>query len=220
MAVRTVKRFRSGAGMARFAAGLLKKALDERPGRISVALPGGRTPLRLFQALAAANLPWERVAFFLSDERRVPASSSFSNFGSANKALFSKIAVPAENLHPAVSAKSLEKAIFKETAGTGRLDLVFLGLGRDGHTASLFPASPAWGSRRLALAVKAPPGIKPPGRLTLTPAAIEKARVAVLLAAGPDKKEVFTLAAGSAASVPAGRLRPRGRFYLLFAEKE
>ncbi len=217
---RSVRRFRGGAAMARFAAGLLARALRGKRGVLTAALPGGRTPARLFGELSRMPLPWERVVFFTSDERMVPLSSPASNFGAARKALFSRIGVPAANLRPARSAAAWRRDLLAAAGPGGRLDAVFLGLGEDGHTASIFPGSRAWRLRGPAAEVRAPRGVKPARRLTLTPAAIEKARLVVLLASGAAKRAVFELAAAGDRSIPAGRLRPRGRFYLLFSDKD
>lgn len=211
--------------MAAYAAGIYKRALAKKRGRFLAAVSGGRTPARLFKALAAAALPWERAVFFMADERLVPRSDPRSNFGAAHKALFSRIRIPAGNLRPvktgAGAAAAYQKELIKETGPAGSLDLVFLGLGADGHTASLFPGSPALGrTRALVLGVKAPSGVKPARRLTLTLNALNRARALVLLAAGPEKKEVFEAAARGDKKIPAGRLRPGGKLYLLYSEKE
>jgi len=216
---RVVRRFKTGGAMASFAAGLFKRTLLHKSGGFTAALPGGATPARLFKELASLPLPWEQVVFFMSDERLVPASSPASNFGAARKALFSKIKVPSANLRPARTPAALEKEILKETKSSGRLDFVLLGLGADGHTASVFPGSPAEKSEKLALAVTAPRGVKPARRLTLTFRALNRARLVVLMAAGPAKKSVFKLAARGERTIPAGRLRPAGKFYLLFSEE-
>lgn len=206
--------------MADFAAELFRKALLKKTGKFTVALSGGRTPAGLFKKLAALPLPWSRVVFFMADERLAPVSSPDSNFGAARRALFSKIRIPPANLHPVSTAASYEKEILRETAPSGRLDFVFLGLGADGHTASIFPGSAAEKSEKLALAITAPRGAGPARRLTLTPKALNRARAVVLMAAGPAKKKVFELAAHADKKIPAGRLAPRGEFYLLFSEKE
>ncbi|MCM2266154.1 MAG: 6-phosphogluconolactonase [Elusimicrobiales bacterium] len=217
MGVRIVKRFRSGAGMARFSAQLLELALKKTRRTVTVALPGGATPVRLFKELSAARLPWHKAVFLMSDERLVPFTSRHSNFGAARRLFFSPGKVQPASLRPARSPAAFEKAL---RPAAGRLDLAFIGLGADGHTASIFPGFAAWRSRRLALEVKAPAGVTPGRRVTLTPAALEQARVTVLLAAGPAKKEIFARAARGDKSIPAGRLRPRGKFYLLFSGKE
>lgn len=209
--------------MAAFAAGLFAKALRGQKTRpLLAALPGGVTPLPFLRRLAAMKLPWERAVFFMSDERLVPASSRHSNFGSARRSLFSKIKIPRSNLRPVRpgpgAAAAYERALKAAAGPGGRLDLVFLGLGADGHTASLFPGSPALASRRL-VAAAAPAGAAPARRVTLTLKALNRAETVVLLAAGPAKKAAFLKAAAGDKKIPAGRLRPRGDLYLLFSEK-
>lgn len=216
MKKREVKRFRGGAAMARYAAGLFAGAVLAKRGVFTAALSGGRTPARLFRELARLELPWDRVVFIMADERLVPLSSPDSNFGTARRALFSRIKAPAANLRPFRTAAAYRR----ELGPAGGPDFVFLGLGEDGHTASVFPGSPALLSARRALAVTAPPGVKPRRRLTLTLKALNKARTAVLLAAGPAKKEVFARAAARDRGIPAGRLAPRGNLHLLFSERE
>ncbi|HAT71892.1 MAG TPA: 6-phosphogluconolactonase [Elusimicrobia bacterium] len=217
---RSARKFKTGEAMAGFAAGLFEKALTKKNGKFTVALSGGRTPALLFKKLAAMPLPWDRVIFFLADERLVPVSSRDSNFGTARRALFSKIKIPPANLRPVKTAASYERELLSETAPSNRLDFVFLGLGADGHTASIFPGSAAEKSEKLALAITAPRGVRPEHRLTLTPKALERARTVVMMAAGPAKKKVFELAVRGDKKIPAGRLAPRGEFHLLFAEKE
>jgi len=218
---RAVKRFRSPEALAAWAAALFERTLRAKRGRpLLTALPGGRTPLPLFDRLAAMTLPWENAVFFMSDERVVPFSSPKSNFGSARRGFFSRTGIPRANLRPALSAAALEKALLKDTGGTGRLDLVFLGLGEDGHTASLFPGARAPRGGSLAAAAEAPPGITPRKRITLTLEALNRAGTVVLMAAGPAKKEIFRRAAAGDKELPAGRLRPRGELYLLFSEKD
>lgn len=210
--------------MAVFAAGLFKKALLKKHGRLLAAVPGGRTPERLFNILASLELPWDRAVFFMSDERLVPLSSPHSNFGAARRALFSKIALPKANLRPVNlkpgAAAAYEKELVKEAGPSGGLDLVFLGLGADGHTASIFPCSPAPSAGSLVSAAKAPPGVKPARRVTLTLAALNAADTLVLMAAGPDKKEMFARAARRDKEIPAGQLSPRGKLYLLYSEEQ
>lgn len=217
---RLARKFKTAEAMAGYAAGLFEKALARKTGKFTVALSGGRTPALLFKKLAAMPLPWDRVIFFLADERLVPVSSRDSNFGTARRALFSKIKIPAANLRPVKTAASYERELLSETAPSNRLDFVFLGLGADGHTASIFPGSAAEKSEKLALAITAPRGVKPEHRLTLTPKALSRARTVVMMAAGPAKKKVFELAVRGDKKIPAGRLTPRGEFHLLFAEKE
>ena len=109
----------------------------------------------------------------------------------------------------------------KLTGGTGIPNMVFLGLGADGHTASIFAGSPALSEEVApALEVLAPPGVKARRRLTLTLKTINSCPLVVLLAAGPAKRGIFGRAAAGDKKIPAGLLAPLGKFYLLYSEKE
>ena len=129
-------------------------------GRFTVALSGGSTPKAIFKLLAddhatGANvLPWDKVQIFFGDERHVPPDHPDSNFRMANEALLSKVPIPAENIHriegklnaadAAARCEARLRSIFAiPSNATPRFDLVMLGMGPDGHTASLFPGSSA-----------------------------------------------------------------------------
>lgn len=222
---RVIKKFRATEALARFAAGLLTKALREKTGRLLVALPGGKTPLPLFKALAAGRTDWSRVHIFMTDERLVPAGSPASNFGQADRSLFSKIEIPPGNLHavkpgsPRRAAAAYGREIKRLAGSAGGPDLVFLGLGEDGHIASLFPGSAALSAAAgLVLPARAPEGVKPASRITLSLPALNSAPTVVLMAIGQAKKAVFARAAAGDAALPAGRLRPRGALYLLYSD--
>ncbi len=221
---RIVKKFRSPEAMAAYAAGVFAKALRaKKGGPLLAALPGGKTPLPLFRKLASLGLPWEKALFFMSDERLVPSSSRQSNFGTARRLFFSKAAIPRSSLRPispaGAAAAAYEKELLKATRGRGRLDLVFLGLGGDGHTASLFPGSPVLSSSQLVSAALAPRGVRPRRRVTLTLRALNKAGAVVLMASGRAKEKIFSRAASGDKNIPAGRLAPRGDLYLLFSKR-
>lgn len=210
--------------MAEYAAGLFKKALLGKPGKFTAALSGGGTPAGLFKVLSALPLPWRRVVFFMADERLAPLSSPESNFGTARARLFSKIKIPRPNLRPVNpgpgAAAAYARELLKETAGSGRLDFIFLGLGEDGHTASLFPGSPALKEdKKPVCAALAPHGAKVRRRVTLSLKTINKASTVVLMAAGPAKKKIFERALLRDKTIPAGLLNPRGEIYFLFSEK-
>jgi 6-phosphogluconolactonase len=197
--------FQDADSLSRAAAEIFAQVADrailERK-RLLVALSGGSTPKRLFQILAgspyAQSLPWSQIHFFWCDERLVPPDHPESNFGQAFVQLFSLINIPDENLHRVRGEASPEQAAeehskLMESFSEGdlkwpRFDLVFLGLGADGHTASLFPGgftpeetvSPV-------LAVTADYQGRPAGRITLTPLALNSARNLIFLVSGKDK---------------------------------
>ncbi len=175
----------------------------------TLALAGGSTPRALYQALAEVDYPWSEVDVFFGDERCVPPDHPDSNFRMAHRALLSKVAarvhrMPAESCDPIAYERELAGAL---GPGAPTLDLVLLGLGDDGHTASLFPGDPALEERdRLVARVERPDH----PRLTLTLPVLSAARVAAFLVSGESKREALTrLVEGRdipAARVAAGRV--------------
>lgn len=198
-----------------------KKAVRER-GFFSVVLSGGATPLRLYELLASkehrAAVRWELAHFFWGDERCVPQDSPESNFNAANQNLLSKIEIPPENIHrikgelpPMAAARSAEDELvsfFRIAQGAPPpFDLVLLGLGKDGHTLSLFPGTKALDeAERLVVANHVPK--LDAWRVTFTLRAVQEAKRAVFLASGEDKAaamgEVF-----EGKDLPAARVRAK-----------
>lgn len=227
MSSTTVREFHGPEAMAGFAAKLFGKALRaKKQGPLIAALSGGRTPGLFFGLLAGLDADWTRVHFFMADERLVTPGSADSNYEQARRLLFSRINIPPANLHavnglrPDRAAAAYERELLKLAGPSGAPDMVFLGLGEDGHTASLFPGSPALGVKnRSIIPARAPKGVKPASRITMTLKAINSAGTIVLMAAGPAKRGVFKRAAARDESIPAGRLRASGRLYLLFSDK-
>ena len=176
-------------------------AIQQR-GRCAIVLSGGRTPVTLYRLLATTHrddVDWTRVHLFWGDERWVPATDPLSNFRMVREALLDHIACPADHIHPVpVEADSPDAAArqYEDTlrsffgdAGTGP-DLLLLGMGADGHTASLFPESPALEERtRWVVPAFAP--VEPRQRITLTIPAINRALNIFLLVAGSDKHSAF-----------------------------
>ena len=167
-------------------------------GRFTVALSGGSTPKALYTRLAspgcASRIDWARVHVFWGDERCVPPDHASSNFRMAREALLDHVPLPAAQVHrmrgedhPPAAAASYERAL-RETfpEGVARFDLVLLGMGDNGHTASLFPGLSA--VRETARWVVAE-HVDEVGmwRLTLTPPALNSAAAVLLLVAGRDK---------------------------------
>jgi 6-phosphogluconolactonase len=145
-------------------ASAIAEAVEDH-GRCVLVLSGGETPVRIYGLLAtdpiAKSIPWDHVRVFFSDERNVPPEDAQSNFGMAERALFSRVNIPRENIHrirtelpPDEAAEYYEREL-KEVFGTEDVacDVVLLGIGDDGHTASLFPETEALGeTRRLVTA--------------------------------------------------------------------
>lgn len=195
-----------------------------RTGRFSLALAGGSTPRRLYRVLVEAyreRVPWARLHLFWGDERYVPPDDPRSNYRLVRESLLEDAPIPAGNVHPMPThlpdpgdaARAYEgtlRAYF--STSLPRLDLVLLGMGPDGHTASLFPHSPALDEqRRWVVPVHAP--IDPPVRLTVTLPVLNNAACVFFLVAGAEKAEALrrTLAGTSDPDpTPASAIRPPG----------
>jgi 6-phosphogluconolactonase len=198
------------------------------PSRFAIALSGGSTPKRLYGLLAAAPLrdqmPWPRVHLFWGDERCVPWESPDSNYGMTRDAMLSHVPIPPENIHgipfavaPAEAARGYEQLLqafySSDSLDPARplFDIVLLGMGPDGHTASLFPGKPALEERR-RWAVEVPePGLNPfVPRVTLTYPALDSARSVAFVTAGADKMAMMRRVLTGERELPAARIAPVG----------
>ena len=173
---------------ARHIAKLIEQAVADR-GRASVMLAGGSTPRAVYRQLALIQgLPWEKVEIYFGDERAVPPGDSQSNYRMARESLLDAVPIPPAQVHRMPAERPDREAAADEYARRlpERLDLVILGLGEDGHTASLFPGSSVLKERvRMVLAVV---GSKAPvHRLTVTPPVIAAAREKIILVTGAGK---------------------------------
>ncbi len=185
-----------------------RDAIAEK-GRFTVALSGGSTPEKLYALLAtpenAARVQWDSVYVFMGDERFVPSTDENSNFGKAQASLLSHVPIPASNLFPmptppvvtdlADGARRYVSTLstfweLPDLTNPPVLDFVIMGLGEDGHTASLFPGNPSLDTVRNWV-VGSPPGTLPPpvDRLTLTLPVFNAARQTVFLVSGAKKAE-------------------------------
>jgi len=199
------------------------EASGER-GRFAVAVSGGSTPLRLFRLLARRGhltppgpLPWSAIHWFWVDERCVPAEDEQSNYGAWRRAV-AGAPIDEERVHrvvgelPASDAaaryESELRAWFDEDSEKPRLDLVLLGMGNDGHTASLFPGSEAlFEANRWAVAPRVYPS--GPARVTMTLPAINAARRIVFLVSGEEKADTLRRVLDEpAAGLPAQAVQP------------
>ena len=167
--------------------------------RFLVALNGGNTPMRLFQLLATDHrdqVDWKRVHVFWGDERCVPPDDAGSSYGQARDALLSRVPIPDSNIHRImgelgpVEASGNYSLTVRRFASPPlewpRFELVYLGMGEDGHTASLFPGSPVEEAEPV-IPVTAHYQDRPANRVTLTPAVFNSARRVVFMVTGAKK---------------------------------
>lgn len=178
-------------------ASLIDLALDERD-RAQIALSGGGTPAAAYRLLNREHLPWNRVDVVLGDERWVPASDPASNAGMLAKTLLAPDGpgsgarfhpVPTELATPEASAEAFERHVRQLCPGDPPVfDLMLLGLGEDGHTASLFPGSAATTIRDRAVTVGAGKGLE---RITLTAPVLSAARQVIMLVSGSAKRQAL-----------------------------
>ena len=201
------------AALAKTAANRILARISENSGRLAICLTGGSGPKQLYQLLATdacrGHIPWDRVHWFIGDERFVPPNDPLNNMGAARQ-LFLDRCAPASNIHPiptdtadmadpGVSARLYERAL-KSFYGADTLDparplfdVVLMGVGPDGHTASLFPDDPALQeSERWVVGVSKAPVEPFVPRVTLTLPALGSCREMLFEVAGPDKRTILT----------------------------
>ena len=205
--------YRNPEVLARAAADRFRRVANaalKAAGIFTVALSGGNTPKALYSLLGEdpdyrKKLPWDKTFFFFGDERHVPPDHAESNFRLAQEALFSKIAIPAGNIHriPAENSNAVEASSYYErdlrrffgerdlvTGGAPVFDLIFLGTGPDGHTASLFPGSAAlnetgkWVTENWVEEFKS-------YRITVTYPVLNNAVLLIVLVAGAEKAPII-----------------------------
>ncbi len=211
--------------LAREVAEWMVGVLSGASGQPAVALSGGSTPKRLYQLLVTPDflhrLPWDRVHWFWGDERFVSPDDSRSNYRMTQEAMLSHAPVPASHVHAvptegmtADQAAAAYERELKSFHGSANLDdkmlfeIVLLGLGTNGHTASLFPGTPALNERTAWAAAVTPEG--EPTRITLTYPALESCRHGAFLVAGADKRDVLKQVRGGDQSLPATHYHPKG----------
>jgi len=206
-------------------------AVRER-GRFSLVLAGGSTPLPLYRLLAAepfrTEMPWDRTHFFWGDERCVAPTDPASNFGMSQAALLAPLQLPPANIHrlkaevgtPDAAARQYAGEVadfFQQAADPAPVfDFILLGMGPDGHTASLFPHSPALAEdQRWVVPVQAGLGDPPVARVSLALPLINQARHVLFLVAGHAKaaivEEILAAPAAAASRYPAARVAPTGQ---------
>lgn len=198
----------------------IAETLDEQDS-FALALAGGSTPRRLYEILSEADLPWGHIHLFWGDERFVPHDHPKSNVRMVQKTLLEDVSLPGENVHPIPTEGSAEAAAssyadtlqhaFADRSHT--FDLALLGMGADGHTASLFPEhNPGADDPRWVRAVSAPPRHDVAQRITCTLPVLNDARRAYILVSGASKRETVEAALRDGdASLPIARVQPHER---------
>ena len=207
---RHVIRVSDANALAKAAADRILARIAANRGRVAICLTGGSSPRQLYQLLATeayrSRIPWDRVHWFIGDERFVPADDPLNNMGSARR-LFLDNHAPASNIHPIPTdtANSQEAARRYENKlqsfyGADRLDatralfdVVLMGVGPDGHTASLFPNYPALEQTERWVVGVPEAHVKPfVPRVTLTLPALGSCREMLFEVSGPDKRAILT----------------------------
>lgn len=212
--------------LSAWVAGWILHLVTAKEGIFAICLSGGSTPRRLYEHLAAPpfrdTFPWSRTHLFWGDERFVPHDDLSSDYRMVRQALLALIPIPEKNIHliptegiNIEAAASVYERELKSFYGATRLDparpifdITLLGVGLDGHTASLFPGSPVLAERdRWVAAVVGP---KLDARITLTYPALESSRHVAFLIEGKDKRAIFDRIRKGDRDLPAARLSPAG----------
>ena len=195
-------------------------------GRFVVALAGGETPRTLYGLLAGPYrdaIPWDRVDVCFGDERCVPPDDPASNYRTARSTLLDQVPVAPDRVHRIAGelggvAAALDydvrlRRLFGHDSRAATFDLALLGVGPDGHTASLFPGDPALEERdRWVVPAAAPPGMKVRDRVTVTLPVLNRSRTVLFLCSGEEKREVLArILGGSAPELPAARVQGHER---------
>lgn len=188
--------------LASAAAAMVAEALRSTPG-LRLVLAGGTTPKRCYELLADMDLSWARATILFGDERCLPPLDPETNYQIASEALLRRACPATVHRIPGELGPEAAAAAYAPIVAAAPLDLVLLGIGTDGHTASLFPGNPAVQATGHVVGVRNATK-PPPERVSLTLPALRAARRVVILAAGPDKKDAVRRA--FAGEVPAGMI--------------
>lgn len=219
-------------GVASLFAATASRAVDQR-GRFSVLVSGGETPLRTYELLAGEPyrqlVPWRSIHVFWGDERCVPRDDPRNNALMVRRALLDKVPLPEHQVHPITCETEAETAALRYESllrshfpdGHARFDLAMLGLGDDGHTASLFPGAAELHEQRRWVSTARKPG-EEIMRVTLTPAVLNQARRVVFLVAGHSKASMArNVLEGESTPdrFPAQLINPEGGELLWYVEE-
>lgn len=222
--------FADPEALSRRVADWVLEVATTKVGAFAIALSGGSTPRRLYQILAGRayrdRFPWSRTHWFWGDERFVPHDNTLSNYRMVREALLSHAPIPAINIHPIPTqettpdkAASAYERELKSFYGAEQLDparplfdVTLLGLGPDGHTASLFPDTAVLAERDSWVAAVV--GAKSEARITLTYPVLESSRNVAFLVAGDEKRAALARLRRGDDRLPAAKLHPTGRLWI------
>jgi 6-phosphogluconolactonase len=227
-AIGRIEIFPDPQALARHVAEWTTKAALTARGEFRVSLSGGSTPKASYELLASDEFrnrfPWTRVSWYWGDERFVPYDNPESNYRMTREAMLSKVPAPPGNIHPIPAdgtpedaarryERTLQAAYGATTLDPKRqlFDITLLGLGADGHTASLLPGDPVLNERKRWVGVVAQG--RPEVRITMTYPAIESSRLVAFLVAGKEKADVFSAIRAGNSQLPAARVRPAGELF-------
>lgn len=227
-AIGRIETFPDPPALAHHVAEWMTQAALATHGPVRISLSGGSTPKTLYGLLASdefrTRFPWSRVSWYWGDERFVPYDHPDSNYRMTREAMLAKAPVPSENVHPIPTDGTPEDAAcrYERTLrgcyGAATLDpqrplfdITLLGLGPDGHTASLLPGEPVLDERERWVAAVSHG--RPEVRITMTYPAIESSRRVAFLVAGKEKAEIFSAIRTGNSRVPAARVRPVGQLF-------
>ena len=215
-------------------ADFIVERFDSSKGPFSLNLSGGSTPKALYELMAteaySRKFDWTRVHIFYGDERFVPMDHPDSNYRMTREALLSHVPIPEENVYPvetetgdpagaaAAYEKTLKAYYGKDTIDPAKplFDVTLLGLGDDGHTASLFPGTAALEERKKW--VTSIIGAKPEPRISMTYPILASSAVALFLVAGAKKREILARLLAHDPALPSSHVEPDGDFYV-FCDK-
>lgn len=216
------------AALARHVAEWMTAAALAAKGEFRVSLSGGSTPKALYTLLASDafrdRFPWQRVSWYWGDERFVPYDHPESNYRMTREAMLAKAPVPPANIHPVPAdgtpddaALRYERSLQSDYGATAldparpMFDITLLGLGPDGHTASLLPGEPVLEERKRWVAAVSHG--RPEVRITMTYPVIESSRRVAFLVAGREKTAMFKAIREGGSQVPAARVKPVGELF-------
>lgn len=223
--------FDDAAALAHGAASFLLERALAAPAEFALVLSGGSTPRATYELLGQepylSRFPWARMQFFWGDERCVPPDDPASNYGMALHAFLSAVPVPPDHVHPMLTERMSPREAADAYAATLRthyggatldparplFDVALLGIGEDGHTASLIPGEKVLDEYKRWVA-EVPHG-RDEARITLTYPALDASRVTAFLVSGRQKRAILRHILDGATDVPAARLRPSGEIVIL-----